>query len=62
MHLLFSLLAAQAEQSMCLGSCTFKSGLEIGVKRVLHKLKLTHLHEVAAWLVLSQEKSLWQLG
>lgn len=47
MHLLSSLLAVQTEQSMCWGSCTFKSGLEIGVKRGLHNLKLTNLHEVA---------------
>lgn len=43
MHLLSSLFT---EQSRCLGSCKFKSGLEIDVKRGLHKLKLTQLHEV----------------
>ncbi|RMC03000.1 hypothetical protein DUI87_20193 [Hirundo rustica rustica] len=36
----------KAEQSMCLGSCTFKSGLQTDAKSRLHKLKLTHLHEV----------------
>lgn len=47
MHLLSSLLGAQAEQSMFPGSCTFKSGLAIDANRGLHKLKLTHLHKVA---------------